>query len=319
MQGARTSDDLDLPKTLVRKIVKNKLLQVDASGGGSERARREVQLNKDALLAFSESAKVLHALKALMRRHVRPRSACCYTLPGRADPCTSVQVFINCLTATANDICKEQKRQTISADDVFAALQDLELGELVGPLKDALERAPSLGMHQSPFHRIVKYPCLGRSTAALLLSTNSSSTLEVLLSRRAGFRNDSKEKNKRKAEQVKKRKAEAAPAPAPAPAPAAPVQGFALPYAHAANGQAAQGQAPPAAPAPAQPPQAYGLPYGAAAPAAPQPYANAGAAPHFAGVPGGLQLTPQFVAQFAASFPAQFQVPLRPQRPVCFI
>lgn len=149
-----------------------------------------------------------------------PRSACCYTLPGRADPCTSVQVFINCLTATANDICKEQKRQTISADDVFAALQDLELGELVGPLKDALERAPSLGMHQSPFHRIVKYPCLGRSTAALLLSTNSSSTLEVLLSRRAGFRNDSKEKNKRKAEQVKKRKAEAAPAPAPAPAPA---------------------------------------------------------------------------------------------------
>lgn len=51
------------------------------------------------------------------------------------------QVFVNCLTATANDICKEQKRQTISADDIFAALQDLELVELVGPLKDALERA----------------------------------------------------------------------------------------------------------------------------------------------------------------------------------
>ena len=57
---------------------------------------------------------------------------------------TWAQVFINCLTATANDICKEQKRQTISADDIFAALQDLELVELVGPLKDALERALQL-------------------------------------------------------------------------------------------------------------------------------------------------------------------------------
>ena len=53
-------------------------------------------------------------------------------------------MFINCLTATANDICKEQKRQTISADDIIAALQDLELGELVTPLKDALERARRL-------------------------------------------------------------------------------------------------------------------------------------------------------------------------------
>lgn len=59
MQGGRASDDSDLPKTLVRKIVKGKLLQVDAAAnGGSEEVHRDVQLNKDALLAFSESTKV---------------------------------------------------------------------------------------------------------------------------------------------------------------------------------------------------------------------------------------------------------------------
>ncbi len=49
------------------------------------------------------------------------------------------QVFISYLTSAANDICKEAKRQTISAEDVFTALQDLEFGELISPLKEALE------------------------------------------------------------------------------------------------------------------------------------------------------------------------------------
>ena len=64
-----------------------------------------VQVNKDALLAFCESGKI----------------------------------FIHFLTATANDVCKEAKRQTISADDVITALEDLELGDLVVPLREALE------------------------------------------------------------------------------------------------------------------------------------------------------------------------------------
>lgn len=94
--------DTDLPKTLVKRLVKNKLAGlVDSSDG----AKREVQINKDALLAFSESAKV----------------------------------FINYLTTTANDICHEHKRQTISADDVLQALDDLDFVEMVPQLKDALE------------------------------------------------------------------------------------------------------------------------------------------------------------------------------------
>ena len=48
-------------------------------------------------------------------------------------------MFISYLTSAANDICKEAKRQTISAEDVFSALQDLEFGELLPPLKEALD------------------------------------------------------------------------------------------------------------------------------------------------------------------------------------
>ena len=49
--------DTDLPRNLVKKIVKNKVSQVQASTGAQQ--GRDVQVNKDALLAFSESAKVL--------------------------------------------------------------------------------------------------------------------------------------------------------------------------------------------------------------------------------------------------------------------
>jgi len=49
--------DTDLPRALVKKIVKNKVSQTLALSGPAE-PQREIQINKDALLAFSESAKV---------------------------------------------------------------------------------------------------------------------------------------------------------------------------------------------------------------------------------------------------------------------
>ena len=51
--------DTDLPRNLVKKIVKAKVSQVQATTGAQQ--GRDIQVNKDALLAFSESAKVLVA------------------------------------------------------------------------------------------------------------------------------------------------------------------------------------------------------------------------------------------------------------------
>ncbi|XP_020214165.1 DNA polymerase epsilon subunit 3 [Cajanus cajan] len=65
----------------------------------------DISVSKDGLLAFSESARI----------------------------------FIHYLSATANDICKESKRQIINAEDVFKALEDTEFPEFIRPLKASLE------------------------------------------------------------------------------------------------------------------------------------------------------------------------------------
>jgi DNA polymerase epsilon subunit 3 len=88
----------ELPKAIVRRLVKEKLAQVAAGGA-------EVIVNKDAMSAFAESARI----------------------------------FIHYLSATANDMCKESKRQTINADDVLKALDEMEFPEFVEPLNTSLQ------------------------------------------------------------------------------------------------------------------------------------------------------------------------------------
>ena len=102
MSGAEPTE-ADLPKALLKRLITAKLQEVDRSRGGD--GTRSFQVNKDALLAFGEAAKL----------------------------------FIHYLTAAANDNCKDSKRQTISADDVMTALNDLDFGEFVEPLKAELE------------------------------------------------------------------------------------------------------------------------------------------------------------------------------------
>ncbi|XP_073040474.1 DNA polymerase II subunit B4 [Primulina eburnea] len=87
----------ELPKTIVRRLVKNKLSQLSADS--------EISVLRDSLQAFSESARI----------------------------------FIHYLSATANDICKESKRQIISAEDVFKALEEIEFTEFIAPLRASLE------------------------------------------------------------------------------------------------------------------------------------------------------------------------------------
>ncbi|GJY04942.1 DNA polymerase epsilon subunit 3 [Tanacetum coccineum] len=88
----------ELPKAVVRRVVKEKLSQLSQEGA-------DIQVLKDSLSAFSESARI----------------------------------FIHYLSATANDICKESKRQTINAEDVFKALEEIEFPEFIASLRTSLE------------------------------------------------------------------------------------------------------------------------------------------------------------------------------------
>ncbi|RZC84068.1 hypothetical protein C5167_046849 [Papaver somniferum] len=86
----------ELPKAIVRRLVKEKLSESDAG---------DLQIHKEAILAFGESARI----------------------------------FIHYLSATAKDVCKESKRQTINAEDIFEALEEIEFQEFIEPLKASLD------------------------------------------------------------------------------------------------------------------------------------------------------------------------------------
>ncbi|TXG73603.1 hypothetical protein EZV62_002182 [Acer yangbiense] len=91
------SETEELPKTIVRRVVKDKLHDCSPD--------TDIAVHKDALVAFSESARI----------------------------------FIHYVSATANDICKESKRQTINGDDVLKAIEEIDFPELIGPLRASLD------------------------------------------------------------------------------------------------------------------------------------------------------------------------------------
>ncbi|XP_071735515.1 DNA polymerase II subunit B4 [Rutidosis leptorrhynchoides] len=92
------ADAEELPKAVVKRLVKQKLSQLSQDDG-------DMLVPKDSLMAFAESSRI----------------------------------FIHYLSATANDICKESKRHTINAEDVFKALEEIEFPEFVASLKTSLE------------------------------------------------------------------------------------------------------------------------------------------------------------------------------------
>lgn len=103
-----SSDGDDLPRAHIKRIVKKKLTELmneGFAGDGKGGKGPDGNVQKEALQAFSECAKI----------------------------------FIHYLTATANDICRDGKRQTISVDDVFKAIDELEFGEFSEPLRQAFE------------------------------------------------------------------------------------------------------------------------------------------------------------------------------------
>ena len=72
----------------------------ELKGGGGD-----IHINKEAIAALSECARV----------------------------------FVHLLSATANDVCGERKRQTINVQDVIDALEELEFSDLVETLQGSIE------------------------------------------------------------------------------------------------------------------------------------------------------------------------------------
>lgn len=118
---------VDLPKGVVKRIVKEKLNAVADSG-------KDVQINKDALLAFAESAKVCS-----QQQYHTACSAGWSLSEDTGVGCPLLQVFINYVTAAASDVCKEKKRATLTANDVFQGLEELEFQELIPGLQEAYD------------------------------------------------------------------------------------------------------------------------------------------------------------------------------------
>ncbi|KAL8148118.1 DNA polymerase II subunit B4-like [Apium graveolens] len=78
--------------------------------------------------------------KSMVRRLVKDKLGDISVLREALDAFSeSSRIFIHYLSAAANDICKESNRQTINAEDVFKALDDIEFSEFVGPLRASLE------------------------------------------------------------------------------------------------------------------------------------------------------------------------------------
>ncbi|XP_031249544.1 DNA polymerase epsilon subunit 3-like [Pistacia vera] len=107
MEMEKVVSEMDeLPKTIVRRVVKDKLNECSPN--------TDITVNKDSLLAFSESARIfIH--------------------------CLSATVYGVNITCGANDICKESKRQITNADDVLKAIEEIEFPEFVGPLKASFD------------------------------------------------------------------------------------------------------------------------------------------------------------------------------------
>ena len=119
-----------LPQAHIKRIVKAKLAELTAGEGDQ---KREVSVQKEALSAFAESARI----------------------------------FIHFLTATANEVCHESKRLTINADDVLKAIEDVEFHEFVEPLREALAGALAGGFGRAcGGKRCGAAPALTRAGAA---------------------------------------------------------------------------------------------------------------------------------------------------------
>jgi len=103
-QSSSTTDDL--PRAHIKRLMKHHLSQF-AHVDSKTAQQFEPNIAKDALDGVQQACKI----------------------------------FIHYLTSTANDICTESKRSTLSADDVIRAVREIDFHELEPKLRDHLNQA----------------------------------------------------------------------------------------------------------------------------------------------------------------------------------
>ena len=118
----------------MKRIVKAKLAQLEDHP--ADGTKKEFQLNKARLGRKRLCNQPEPYLLLLITRQGCAQDA----LLAFAE---SAKVFINYITAAANDACKEAKRQTMSEADVLAALEELQFEELIPELKRSLDGGAS--------------------------------------------------------------------------------------------------------------------------------------------------------------------------------
>lgn len=94
--------DVELPKSLIKRIVKAKLAE-QAELGDDDR-KRDVQTSRDATVALSHATKV----------------------------------FITYVSSAAHDICREHNRTTVAPQDINAALVELGFSSFLPDLQELL-------------------------------------------------------------------------------------------------------------------------------------------------------------------------------------
>ncbi|KAJ0043240.1 hypothetical protein Pint_19061 [Pistacia integerrima] len=110
----------ELPKTIVRRVFKDKLNECSPDKT-SPSTKTLFSLSPKAPVSLSTTSPPPQKFNFFLRKF--------------DDWKHDVGVF----STKANDICKESKRQTINADDVLKAIEEIDFPEFVGPLKASLD------------------------------------------------------------------------------------------------------------------------------------------------------------------------------------
>ena len=115
-------EEMSLPSAAIQRIIKSKLPE-------------GVMIGKEAKVAFSKASSIFILYVTTMCAPAGPDST---HAPARLRPIPL------CPALSANDLAKEARRTTVTAQDVLHALRDLEFDEFLPAVEACLHGAPSL-------------------------------------------------------------------------------------------------------------------------------------------------------------------------------